>query len=247
VRKQIPCGNDRWKGKGPSKLEGLVVEAWLVGAGEAETLAVAFDEAVKVDAFAAVGASDSLAFEAGELVGRKRDSHPLFVKEIGVRKFAIGHHLLWIFFEIGVEFFGAGFGAFESDDPEAFVVVAVELCVEVDEGCGHLAEVTQLERALAYTAAGDYADGVGGAAVDLNEGDEAFTVGVEIAVCIVARTWIVDSEAREREHGHADTKNLSGAEMSVGDLGVVEKVVKRGRHRSNATLFARRLGIGGIL
>ena len=47
---------------------------------------------------------------------------------------------------------------------------------DVDEGGGHLAPVAELEGALAEAAAGDDADGVGGAAVDFDEGDEAFAV-----------------------------------------------------------------------
>ena len=80
--------------------------------------------------------------------------------------------MLRVFFEVGVEFAGAGFGGFEGYDAKAFVVVGVvEAGVEVDEGGGHLAEVAELEGALADAAAGDDSDGVGGAAIDFNEGD----------------------------------------------------------------------------
>jgi hypothetical protein len=53
----------------PRRLEGLVVEGGGVGAGQAEALAVLFDEAIEVDAFAATGAGYTLTFVAGEFAG----------------------------------------------------------------------------------------------------------------------------------------------------------------------------------
>ncbi len=106
-------------------LEGLVVEGFGVGAGEAEAFAVALDEAIEVDAFAAAGAGYALAFEAGKLAGREWDADPLGGEELVVGELAVGLHLLRIFIELGVEFAGAGFGGFEGYDAESFVVVAV--------------------------------------------------------------------------------------------------------------------------
>jgi len=140
--------------------------------------------------------------------------------------------LLRIFFEIGVEFPGAGLGGFESYYAEAFEVVLVgsvgvaEFFVEVDEGGGHFAEVAMLEGPLAETAAGDYRDCIRGTAVDFDEGDEALAVGVEGAVREMAGAGIVDAETREGEHGHADAEDLAGAEMAVGDFGFVEERVE---------------------
>ena len=65
----------------------------------------------------------------------------------------------------------------------------------MDKGRGHLAPVAKLERPLAQPAAGDKADGVGGAAVDLDEGDELFPVRA---------AWVVDFEAAAGEQRHAD-------------------------------------------
>jgi len=211
-------------------LKGLVVE--VAGAAEADAGSVALDEAVEVDAFAAEGAGYALAFEAGELAGWERDADPVGAEEVGVGEFAVGLHLLGVFFEGGVELFGAGLGGLEGDDAEAFVGVEVERGVEVDEGGGHLAEVAKLEGAFADAAAGDDADGVGGAAVDFDEGDEALAIGVEVSVGEGAGAGVVDAELAEGEHGHADAEDLAGAEMSVGYFGVVEEVVELRGHTS---------------
>ena len=48
--------------------------------------------------------------------------------------------------------------------------------VHVDECGGDFAPVAKLQRALAQAASGDDGDGVGGAAVDFDEGDEALSV-----------------------------------------------------------------------
>jgi len=197
-------------------LEGVVVEGFGVGAGEAEALAVAVDEAVEVDAFATAGAGDAVAFVAGELAGGEGDTDPGFGEEVGVGELAVGLHLLGVFVEGGVEVAGAGLGGFEGYDAEGFVVVVAEGLVQIDEGGGHLAEVAELEGALADAGSGDDADGVCGAAVDFDEDDKALAVGVEGAVGEVAGTGVVDVEARESEHGHADAEDLAGAEMAVG-------------------------------
>ncbi len=134
--------------------------------------------------------------------------------------------MLCVFFEVGVEFAGAGFGGFECYDAEGFVVVVGERGVEVDEGGGHLAEVAMLEGSLAETAACDYSNCVCGAAVDFDEGDQALAVGVEGAAGEGAGAGVVDAEAGEGEHGHADAEDLAGAEMAVGDFGFVEQRVE---------------------
>ena len=91
--------------------------------------------------------------------------------------------------------------------------------MEIHEGGGHFSPVAELEGALAEAAAGDDGDGVGGAAIDFNEGDEA------LAICAPG---IVDSKAFKAEHGHTDAEDLAGAEVSVSDLGFVEKFVQKG-------------------
>ena len=215
----------------------MVVEGLGVGAGEAEALVVAVDEAVEVDAFVAEVAGDSLAFEAGELVGRERDSDPGGAEEVFVGEVAVGLHLLRIFFEAGVEGAGSVFGGFEGYDAEGFVVVGCvgEFLVEVDEGGGHLAEVAELEGSLADAAAGDDSDGVCRTAVDFYEGDQALAVGVEGTVGEMAGAGVVDAEAIEGEHGHADAEDLAGAEMAVGLFGVLEERVERRGHRGQGS------------
>jgi hypothetical protein len=211
-------------------LKGLVVEGSGVGAGQAEALAVLFYEAIEVDAFAAAGAGYAFAFVAGEFARGKRDADPFGGEEFVVGELAVGLHLLRVLFEVGVEVAGAGLGGFEGYYAEGLVVVGFQLVVEVDEGGGHLAEVAVLEGSLAETAAGDYCDCVGGAAVDFDEGDEALAVGVEGAVGEMAGAGVVDAETREGEHGHADAEDLAGAEMAVGDFGFVKERVERGGH-----------------
>ena len=201
-----------------------------MGAGEAEALAVAVDEAVEVDAFAALGAEDALAFVARELAGWEGHADPGFGEEVGVGEVAVGLHLLGVLFEAGVEFFGEVFGGFEGYDAEGLVVVVAEGLVEVDEGGGHFAKVSEFEGSLADSCGGDYTDGVGGTAVDFYEDYEALAVGVEGAVGEGSLAWVVDAQAGEREHGHADAEDLAGAEVAVGELCVVEKIVEGGRH-----------------
>ncbi len=94
----------------------MVVEVGGVRAGEAEALAVAVDEAVEVDAFAATGAGDALTFVAGELAGWKGNADPGFAEEVGVGEFAVGLHLLSVFFEVGVDLAGQVFRGFEGYD-----------------------------------------------------------------------------------------------------------------------------------
>jgi hypothetical protein len=217
-------------------LEGLVVAGFGVGAGEAEALVVDGDKAVEVDAFVAEVAGEALAFVAGELAWGQRYADPLLGEEVGVGEFAVGVHLLGVLFEVGVELGGEGLGGFEGDDAKGLVIVVggvfgVEFGVEVDEGGGHLAEVAELEGAFADAGGGDDSDGVGGAAVDFDEDDEALAVGVEGAVGEVAKAGVVDAEAREGEHGHADAEDLAGAEVAVGEFGVVEEGVEGGGHR----------------
>ena len=143
-----------------------------------------------------------------------------------VGEVAVGLHLLGVLFEVGVEFAGAVLGSLEGYDAESFVAVVGEGLVEVDEGGGHLAEVAELEGTLAHAAGGDDGDGVGGAAIDFDDGDEALAVGVEGAVGEMAGARVVNVEPVKGEHGHADAEDLAGAEMAVGDFGFVEERVE---------------------
>jgi len=134
--------------------------------------------------------------------------------------------LLRVLIEVGVEVAGAGLGGFEGYYAEGFVVVIAKVLVKVDEGGGHLAEVAELEGTLAHAAGGDDGDGVSGAAIDFDDGDEALAVGVEGAVGEMAGARVVNVEPVKGEHGHADAEDLAGAEMAVGDFGFVEERVE---------------------
>lgn len=202
--------------------EGLVVAVCGIGAAVAEELIFADDLAVVVDAFSTEGAGDALGFVAGHLAGVKRYADPLFAEEIGEGEFAVGEHLLLVLvFDVGVELAGAGFGGLKRGDADGFVdggfADGLQGRGEVNEGGGHLAPVAELEGAFAEATAGDDSDGVGGTSIDLNEGDEALAVfwGETTA-------WVFDAQTLAAEHGHADTKDLTGAEMAMGYFGFFE-------------------------
>src|SRR5689334_23164410 len=77
--------------------------------------------------------------------------------------------------------------------------------LHIDKGGGHLAPVPELQGSLAKTAAGDHTDGVGGAAIDLDECDEALAVRAD---------GIVDTKDPQPEESHANAKDLTGAHVS---------------------------------
>ncbi len=203
------------------------------GAGLTEDAASGVGEiAVVVDAFAADSARDAGGFIPRHLTGMKRNADPLLLEEIGISKFAIGKHLLLVLvFDMGVQFAGALLGAFEGRDADSLVggslVGSLDRSIQVDEGGSHLAPVAELEGALAEAAAGNDGDGIGGAAVDLDEGDEPFAI---------QSAWFGDAKALAAEHGQANAENLSSAEMAMRDFGLMEKVVE-GLHRSDDTVF----------
>jgi hypothetical protein len=199
--------------------QGLVVASFREGAALAEDFAVASNLAIVVDAFAALGAGDAGGFVAGHLAGMNEDCDPLFAEEIFVGEFAVGEHLLLIFIlDVWVKIAGTLFGRFECGDAEGFVDRSVvdrrEGQRQIDEGCGHLAPVAELDGSFAEPAAGDDGNSIGGATVDLDEGDEALAVDA---------FGVVDAEAFAAEHSHADAEDLARAEMAVGDFGFVEE------------------------
>src|SRR3954453_5728045 len=88
---------------------------------------------------------------------------------------------------------------------------------EVDERSSHLSPVAEFQSAFAEAAASDYADRVGGAAIDLNESHGALAVFA---------LGIIYAEFLQTQHSHADAKDLSCAKMAVGDFSFVEEFVK---------------------
>src|SRR5436305_850816 len=73
----------------------------------------------------------------------------------------------------------------ERDDAHGFVGASVQ------EGRGKLAIVVELQRALAEPTAGDGVDGVGGAAINLNEDEKRFAI-------FAARLGDADATAAEQ-------------------------------------------------
>ena len=88
---------------------------------------------------------------------------------------------------------------------------------EVDEGCRHLAPVAKFERPFAQPATGDDADGIGGAAIDLDEGDQALAV---------PSARFLDAQARASQHRHTHAQHLARAQMSMGDPGFFKKLIE---------------------
>ena len=123
------------------------------------------------------------------------------IEEFGVGHFAIGAHLLLVFVgDFGIELAGALLGAFARRHTHRAILA------QVAEGGGGLSEIAELERALAEPAAGHHADGVGHAAIDFDEGDEAFAVGAG---------RVFEAEQSDAIERHAQAENLAGAEVAV--------------------------------
>ena len=92
-----------------------------------------------------------------------------------------------------------------------------------------------IETALAEAAIGDESDGVCHAAIDFDIRDDtlAFADG------------IFDAEFAKAEHGEADTEDLTGADVAVGDGGVFEVLVEGFHfwvHGDYRTICARQRG-----
>ena len=112
-------------------------------------------------------------------------------------------------------------GRFFRGDADGFASAHV-FYSEIDEGRGHLSPVAEFQGALSEAASGHHGDGVGGAAVDFDEGDEALAV-----FFITAR--VLDAQLFEAQHGQAHAQDLPRAEMAVGSFGFA-KVVVEGEH-----------------
>src|SRR5207249_199309 len=114
---------------------------------------------------------DSLAFKAGEILGRHIDLNPGEVEKFVIGHDAICSYLLGILL---VEFWkhlaSALFGAFLRCHTDRAIAR------KIDEGGGHFAEVTKFQCSLAETAAGNEANRVGGTAVDFDKRDQPLAV-----------------------------------------------------------------------
>ena len=156
------------------------------------------------------------------------DADPLLGEQLGVGQFAVGEHLLLVLIlDLWVEFAGALLGGFDCSNADAFIDRGavgqwIERGIEIDKCGGHLSPVAEFEGALAETATGNDGDGVGGAAIDLYEGNEALAVG---------GARIADVESLAAEHCEADAENLAGTEVAMSDFCLAEEVVE-GLHGS---------------
>src|SRR3954467_11540256 len=105
-------------------LQRLVVA--FAGAGAAESLAVAVNLFLEVDAFATVSAHNAFALVTRQFLGRYLDLHPLYVEQITLGHLAIGKHLLLIFafdfrMHLACEDFGGFFGG-DADGSAGFKI-----------------------------------------------------------------------------------------------------------------------------
>ena len=192
-------------------LEGGVVAVGGGGAGLAEGAAVLEDFAFEVDAFTALGADDAGAFEARKIFGADFNFDPLFVEEDVVGKLGVGFLLAVFFVELGEKFAGGLLGRFFGGDADC------ASGLQIAEGGGDFSPVAEFQGAFAEAAIGNECDGVGDAAVDFSEGDDAFAFGDGIG----------DAEFAKAVKGEADAEDLSGTEMAVGDGGEFEIFGKR--------------------
>jgi len=119
--------------------------------------------------------------------------------------------LLVLAYNLRMKLAGKRFGRFFCSDADGFAVG------HVDECGGDFSPVAEFQSALAQSASGDHAYGVGGAAVDLDEGYEA------LAVFAVG---IVDPEFLQTQHGQTNAEHLAGTEMAVGLFGIAEVFVE---------------------
>ena len=163
------------------------------------------DFALEVDAFAALGADDARAFEAGKIFGVNFNSHPFLGEENVVGELRIGFLLAFFFRHIGEEVFRGLLGGFFRGDADGAAGL------EIAEGGGDFAPVAEFQGALAEAAIGDQGDGVCDAAVDLDVSDDAFALGDG-----------VEAEFADAQHGESHAENLPGADVAMGDGGEFE-------------------------
>jgi hypothetical protein len=172
----------------------------------AEGAAVLEDFAFEVDAFAALGADDTGAFEAGKVFGADFNFDPLIVEENVVGKLGVGFLLAVFFVEFGEEFAGGLLGGFSGGDADGTAGL------QIAEGGGNFAPVAEFESTLTETAVGDEGDCVGDATIDFGEGDNAFSFGDGVG----------DAELAKAVEGEADAEYLASAEMAMGNGGEFE-------------------------
>ncbi len=118
----------------------------------------------------------------------------------------VGFLLTGFFFEFGKHFAGSLLGGLSRCDANGAAGL------QVHEGGGDFAPVPELERALAQATIGYQRDSIGDATIDFDVRDQAFALG----------NRIVDAELAQSQHRQANSKDLAGAEMTVGLGGQVQ-------------------------
>src|SRR5580704_15286401 len=207
-RSQKQCGGSAQGDK--SHLDLFVIP--FASATAAQDSSVAPHFALEVDAFTTFGADDPLALVAWQLFRWKRDFHPLFGEEIFDRHLAVGEHLLLVLaLDLRMHLPRQCLGAFLRRDSNR------SARLQIDERRRNFSPVAELQRAFAQPAAGHHPYGIGGATIDLNEGDEPFAV---FAV------GIVDAQELQAAHCQSHAEYLSGAKMSVSNFGVAQQLIQ---------------------
>src|SRR5260370_6947050 len=88
-------------------------------AGTAEGAALHYHFAFEIDAFAALGADNAGAFEAGKISGQDFDFDPLLVEKDFVGELRVGFLLAGVLAKFGKHFAGGLLGGFFCSDPDA--------------------------------------------------------------------------------------------------------------------------------
>ncbi len=178
---------------------------------------LAADFSAEVDAFAAGFTYHALPFVSGKFFGRQFDFDPLRGEQIVICDFAVGQHLLLILVcDFRMHLASQGLRGFFGCDADRLAGA------DVDKSRCDFSPIAKLQGTLAQAATRDDGHGIGGAAVDLDEGDESLAV---------LASWIVDTQLLETQHRQTHAEDLSGAKMAVSLLGIT-KIFVKGFHKS---------------
>src|SRR5262249_24881086 len=141
------------------------------GARPAQDPAVLDDFALETDALSTLCARYPRRLITRHVLGAEPHPNPLDVEQLFVRHLAIGAHLLRVLvLNLGIHVARGQLGALLSCHSNGAILP------QIAKRSRHLAEVAKLQRPLTQPAAGDDGDGVGGAAVDLDEGHQALAI-----------------------------------------------------------------------
>src|SRR5206468_6708572 len=120
--------------------------------------------ALEVDAFAAFLADDALALEPGKILRPQLYFHVLHIEKVLLAHLAISEHLLLVLaLDLRMHLARQRLRRLTRRDAHSLAALYI------DEGCGELAPIAKLQRALSQPAPGHDRDRIGCAAVDLDE------------------------------------------------------------------------------